>query len=156
GRKGIRRWQTRMSERDAIRSAPRNPLLSSLSGLRSVTPGLFFFAALVIALPTVPYLFPVSTDVASSAAAAGYSNRVAFQVAMTILTVCAAAFALVSRYGSGVEADPRVRPGVTAGPEVAPAWKSGAIRIPELVAVFVGAGLLYLPWALAETGPFTE
>ncbi|MCI0742579.1 MAG: hypothetical protein L0Y72_26400 [Gemmataceae bacterium] len=138
-----------MNDLEVIRSAPRNASLSGLSGRRAVLLGLFFFGAIVITLPTVPYLFPVSPDVASSAAVAGYSNRVAFQLAMIILALCTALFALVSRSGLlwAPEAPESHEARIT---------KSGVIRIPELTVVFLSAGFLYLPWALAETGPFTE
>ncbi|HKQ77208.1 MAG TPA: hypothetical protein VJ810_26155 [Blastocatellia bacterium] len=138
-----------MTDLEAIRLASRKSSLSGHSGRRAISLGLFFFAAIVLTLPTVPYLFTVSPGVASSSAAAGYSNRVAFQLAIIIIALCAAVFAMVSRFGLAwfPEAPESFE-------ERAP--KPGFVRIPELSVVFVSVGFLYLPWALNQTGPFTE
>ncbi|REJ76259.1 MAG: hypothetical protein DWQ47_11640 [Acidobacteria bacterium] len=118
---------------------------------REVVLGIGLFALLVPALLTVPYLFPPQGSLASAAAVAGYSNRVAH------LTVAAFAFAAVLIFAicrwSGVFSDHAVETDPTEGPRPA---DSSRRYLVELVVVGLGMLLLYFPPFLSRYGPFIE
>jgi hypothetical protein len=98
-------------------------------------------------LPTIPHVFAVEPGVASAAAAAGYSTRVAFNLVFFLLLACTGSFLLAAKYGWIMV------PGLEKSLETGERGRFGLL---EGLLIFTVPLLLYFPWALARTGPFTE
>ncbi len=116
---------------------------------------LLALCALLPVLAVVPYRFSIEPDVASAAAAVGYSNQAAYRgaVLVCLLTLAVAALLTRRRRLAGRSTSDAFMPDAVTNLELD---TGSGVRYGELLLVVVAVVLLCAPPLLAGRGPFLE